>query len=129
MNKNQDKPTTTNIVFENTVCTQPWNLRTQELDISVDSWDTIEDCLAKMLVDKDEFITLTTANAHRNIRFIQATQIEDGITVELGIEEGDHTRLVEKTCTEEECLNIFQEFFSSADVQDLEKYHPVEFFT
>lgn len=129
MNKNQDRPTTTNVLFEKTVCTQPWNVRTQELDISVDSWDTIEDCLAAMLVDPDEFITLTTANAYHNIRFIQATQIKDGITVELGIEEGDHTRLVEKTCTEEECLNIFQEFFTSATVRNVEQYHPVEFFT
>ncbi len=88
----------------------------------------VEDCILDMLDDEDEFVTLTVGEALHRIRYVQACQFPEGITVQLGIEEGGHTRLVEKTCTEKECLEIFREFYDTASVQNVEAYTPVEFF-
>ena len=59
---------------------------------------------------------------------MQACRGTDGIIVELGMEKESHTNLVEKICTEEECLEIFREFYDSTYVRDVEQYNPVEFF-
>lgn len=128
MFKKKEKKTTTDVLFGKTVCTIPWNVRTQEKDETVDSWEDAEDCILDMFGDEDEFVTLTTADARHNIRYIQACQGKEGIIVQAGIEEGEHTRLVEKVCLEEECLDIFEEFYHSANVQGLDQYKPVEFF-
>ena len=128
MNEKRDKKTTTDVLFKKTVCEVPWNLRTQEIDKPVSSWDIVENCLWEMFDDEEEFVTLTTADARYNIRYVQASQIDDGIIVQLGIEEGEHTKLVEKVCTEEECMKIFEEFYTSSFVQNWEKYTPVEFY-
>lgn len=128
MKEKEEKKTTTNVLFQKTVCNVPWNVRTQEVDKAVSSWEAIEDYLWEMFDDENEFVTLTTADARYNIRYVQATQADGEIVVQLGIEEGENTKLVEKMCTEEECLNIFQEFYTSVYVQDWETYTPVEFY-
>ncbi len=122
------KQTTTDVTFQNTVCNVPWNIRTQEQDCSVSSWDEIEDCVLGMFADADEFVTLTAGDAPYHIRYVQAAQTGEGIDVELGIEEGDHTRLVGKNCSQKECMDIIREFYQTLNVQNQEKYKPVEFF-
>ncbi len=121
--------TTTDITFENTTCHVPRNVRTQEIDREVSSWEFVRACILDMFADEDEFVTLTIAEIQYGIRFVQACRGADGIIVELGMEKENHTNLVEKTCTEEECLEIFREFYDSTYVRDVEQYHPVEFFT
>lgn len=79
-----------------------------------------------MFEDEDEFVTLTVGELLHQIRYIQAAQTGSGIIVQLGIEEGEQTRLVEKECTQEECMNIFRVFYESALVQNLEEYAPVK---
>ena len=62
------------------------------------------------------------------IRFIQSTQLKTGgITLELALETPQGTRLVEKDCTQQECLEIFREFYNTTSVQGVEQYTPVEF--
>ena len=124
---NQNKETTTEITFKNTACTSNRTVRTQEIEEQNPSWNMVKECLQTMFEYEDEFVVLTVADAPDGIRFIQAAQIKDGITVQLGIEGITSTRLVEKTYTEEECLEIFQEFYQSSHVQNIEEYHPVEF--
>ena len=128
MFRKKEKKTTTDVLFGKTVCNVPWNVRTQEKDQAVDSWRDVEDCILDMFADDNEFVTLTTADARYNIRYVQACPGKEGIIVQVGIEEGEHTRLVEKTCLEEECLDIFDEFYHFTTVQNLEQYKPVEFF-
>ncbi|MDE7312224.1 MAG: hypothetical protein K2N87_11510 [Eubacterium sp.] len=129
MGQNQERQLTTDVTFEKTECTAPKTISTQEItDQEISSWMAVENCLWDMFEDADEFVVLTLEEIQHQIRYVQAAQIEDGIIVQLGIEEGDHTRLVEKACTKEECCEIFQEFYNSSYVQDVEQYKPVQFY-
>ncbi|MCI8284936.1 MAG: hypothetical protein HFE90_06705 [Firmicutes bacterium] len=128
MSENQKRETTTNVLFEKTVCEAPKNIRTQYEDKPVEYWTEVEDCIFDMFEDEDQFITLTVANARHNIRFVQACRISGGINVQIGVEDEKNTKLFEKTCTEDECLDIFKEFYNSSYIHDVEKYSPVEFF-
>lgn len=128
MSENQERKTTTDVLFEKTVCEAPKNIRTQYEDRPVEYWTDVEDCIFDMFEDENQFITLTVADACHNIRFVQACRINEGINVQIGIEDEEHTKLFEKTCTEDECLDIFKEFYADAYVRDTEKYSPVEFF-
>lgn len=127
MNENQGKKLSTEVVFENTICNVHRELKTQESERAVDSWDEVEDGIWGMLEDENEFVVLTVGELLHQVRYVQAAQISDGIIVQLGIEEGGQTRLVEKKCTQEECLNIFREFYDSALVHNIEMYTPVKF--
>ena len=127
--QNKKTPKTTDVTFKNTVCHVPWNVRTQEIDKSVFSWEEIEDCIFGIFADSDEFVTLTTGeDIPYHIRYVQATQCNEGIVVQVGIEEGEKTRLVEKVGSQKECMDILREFYNTLNVQDLEKYKPMEFF-
>jgi hypothetical protein len=128
MSQNKSTKTTTDVRFGKETCFFPRKIGTQSGERRVDSWQEVEDCLWDMFTDEDEFVTLTLAEIHHNIRYVQACQFQEGITVQLGVEEDDYTRLVEKTCSEAECMDIFREFYESSYVRDFEKYKPVEFF-
>lgn len=128
MGKEEERKTTTDVLFGKTDCNMAKNVRTQEIDKLASSWEMVEECLLEMFLDDNEFVTLTIEEIHHNIRYVQACQAEDQIVVQLGIEEGDKTRLVEKMCMEDECMDIFYEFYNSTSVRNLESYHPVEFF-
>ena len=124
------KKKTDTVLFKKTVCNVPWNIRTQEIDCEVHYWGEIEDCIQDMFRDADEFVTLSTGELCGSIRFVQACQERNGtgIIVELGLEENDHTKLVERVCqSEEECLAIFEEFYQTGNVKDWKDYSPVEF--
>lgn len=128
MNQNKDRKTTTDVTFEKVMCSLPRKIGTQSGEKEVHSWQEVEDRLWDMFTDEDEFVTLTMAEIRYHIRYIQACQIQDKITVQLGVEEKDRTKLVEKTCSEAECMDIFREFYDSSYVWDIDKYKPVEFF-
>lgn len=125
--QNEERKTTTDVTFGKLICNEKRTVRTQEIEKNNPSWDMVEDCLWNMFEDDDEFVVLSVANACDNIRYVQATQITDGIIVQLGIEDDSSTRLVEKPCTEDECRNIFHEFYQSSHVQNVEEYRPVAF--
>ena len=127
MKEKQEKKLTTEVVFGKTICNVPRNVRTQEVDRPVDSWKEVAGYILDMFEDEDEFVTLTVGELLHQIRYIQAAQTGSGIIVQLRIEEGEQTRLVEKECTQEECMNIFRVFYESALVQNLEEYTPVKF--
>ena len=117
------------MLFEKTSCSVPHNIRTQTVDETAEDWQDVLVCVMGIFDDEDEFVTLTVGDARHNIRFVQATRARNGggIIVQLGIEDEKYTRLVEKLCGEEECVEIFHGFYSSADVKDLDKYKPVRF--
>lgn len=129
MDQNQEKKLSTEVTFQKTECIAPKTISMQQItDHAVSSWETVENCLLDMFEDADEFVVLTLEEIHHQIRYVQAAQIKEGVIVQLGIEEGDHTRLVEKECTKEECCEIFQKFYNSSYVQDVEQYKPVQFY-
>lgn len=127
MSDNENRKTTTDITFGKVTCSESY-AENQNGKRKADTWRTVEDMIYEMFDDADQFVTLTLNDIDYNIRYVQATQVNDGITVQLGIEEGEHTKLVEKICSEDECLDIFEEFYYSSAVSDIEEYKPVEFF-
>ncbi len=125
----QKAKTSTDVTFENKNFPTQNTVSTQTVtDQAVSSFQMVEDYLWDMFGDEDEFVVLTLADILHQIRFVQAAQIKNGLIVQLGIEEGDRIRLVEKECTREECMDIFREYYNSSYVRDVEKYKPVAFY-
>ena len=78
--------------------------------------------------DPDQFVTLTQPKAVNGIRFMQACLVNGEPVVQLGLEEGGKTRLVEKTCASNaECEAIFYLFYDYSSVKDVRDYTPVQF--
>lgn len=122
---------TSDVTFKNTQCNVPHQITTSEWDREIHSWEEAEDAVLAMQAEEVEFVVLTTGDARHGIRFIQSVPLPDrpGFTVELALEEGDHTRLVEKEFrTGEECLAVFREFYETSFVHDMEEYQPVRFY-
>lgn len=86
----------------------------------------IEVYLEDMFDDPEQFVILTAPEPRHKVRYVQACVQDEGIEVELGIQE-EGTRLLGRLCTEEECYRIFMDFYDNAFVPDLSEYRPVEF--
>ena len=114
------------VVFQKVKSQQGFTLENQERKLTDFRDIDIEDYLADMFVTADQFVILTAPMAQDKVRFVQACTHDDGIEVELGIED-EGTRLYYKMCSEEECYRIFLDFYDGVFDPDMEKYEPVEF--
>lgn len=92
------------------------------------TWDDVSGYINKMFDNSQEFITLTLAEAVYSIRFMQAARIEDGISLQLGIEENGATRIVEKICDREQTVAYMDIFFQYGNVEDVAEFLPLEFY-
>ena len=79
-----------------------------------------------MFITPDQFVVLTAPKAQNKVRYVQACTHDDGIEVELGIEEKG-THLYYKMCSQQECYRIFLDFYDNAFIPKMEEYSPVEF--
>lgn len=122
------KQTTTDVTFGTVTCISPTTLGSQDGERHNVSWQQVEDGLEDVFGDSNQFLVLTLQEIRHNIRYVQATQCDEGIVVQLGIEKNNATRLVEKICSEQECIDIFREFYGSSFVKNIQEYKPVEFF-
>ncbi len=114
------------VVFQKVSSQQGFTLENQDRKLTDFRDVDIEDYLADMFVASDQFVILTAPMAQDKVRFVQACTHDDGIEVELGIEE-EGTRLYYKMCSEEECCRIFLDFYEDGFVPDMKEYKPVEF--
>ncbi len=114
------------VVFQKVKSQQGFTLENQERKLTDFRDIDIEDYLADMFVTADQFVILTAPMAQDKVRFVQACTHDDGIEVELGIED-EGTRLYYKMCSEEECYRIFLDFYEDRFVPDMKEYKPVEF--
>ncbi len=114
------------VVFQKVSSQQGFTLENQDRKLTDFRDVDIEDYLADMFVASDQFVILTAPMAQDKVRFVQACTHDDGIEVELGIEE-EGTRLYYKMCSEEECCRIFLDFYEDRFVPDMKEYKPVEF--
>lgn len=129
MDQNTQGQTTTDMTFGKVTCYAPKTVRMQEIsDRPASSWEMVRNCLLDMFEDENEFVVLTLQDIKENVRFVQAAQAESEIVVQLGMEEGDHTRLVEKECSEETCMEIFRKFYDTSQVDEIDAYQPVKFY-
>ncbi len=114
------------MLFKKTDCERS-TVRNQCDEIYADSWETVLDFLNKMFDDPEEFVVLSLAEIKHNIRYVQSALVTNGLTVQLGIEEENGTRLVEKLCSEAECIEIFREFYNTTNVVNINEYSEVKF--
>lgn len=117
------------VVFQNIKKQEGFTLRNQERELYDFRDIDIEDYIADMLVTPDQFVVLTAPAAQNHVRFVQATVHRSGeLEVELGVENEDGTRLYYKYCSEEECYQIFLDFYDNYGFSpDLKEYKPVGF--
>ena len=103
-------------------------IRTQYEEKSADKWETVLDCINNMIDEGgDEFVVLTLVDIGHSIRYVQSAPVGELFTVQLGVEEENGTRLIEKLCPEEEVIEIFREFFNTTNVANIDEYTEVEF--
>lgn len=114
------------VVFQKVMSPQGFTLENQERKLTDFGDADIEDYLKDMFERDDQFVVLTAPVPQYKVRYVQACTHDDGIEVELGIEE-EGTRLYYKMCSEEECRKIFLDFFRNAFVPKMEEYESVKF--
>lgn len=114
------------VVFQKVSSQQGFTLENQDGKLTDFRDVDIEDYLADMFVTPDQFVVLTAPEPQHKVRFVQACTHDDGIEVELGMEDGG-TRLYYKMCSEEECYRIFLDFYEERFVPNMKEYKPVEF--
>lgn len=103
-------------------------LQNQDRKIENPTRTDLDTYLNDMFVGVNEFVILTHAKAKNGVRYVQACLAGTKWIVQLGIEEGNATRLVEKSCfTSKECVDIFYLFYEFGTVENLEEYVPVQF--
>lgn len=122
---------TDTVTFQNTPCPVPHLITTSEGEHEITRWEEAEDAVLAMMAEEVEFVILTAGDARHGIRFVQSVPLADrpGFTVELALEEGDRTRLVEREFpTQEACLAVFREFFETASVTGIDQFRPVKFY-
>ena len=117
------------MVFKTMKEQKTFSLSSQEKNLMEFGTEELEDLLENMLVTLDEFVVLTAPKAQgQQIRYVQARAKDDSeIKVELGVEESDGTHLYYKICEEEECFQIFLDFFEGRLKVKMDEFQPVQF--
>lgn len=115
------------VLFQNINSQEGFTLRNQERELHDFEEIDIELYLNDMFITPRQFVVLTAPVAQNQIRYVQATVHSNGeLEVELGIEK-ENTQLYYKICSEEECYQIFLDFYHNAFNPDRKEYKPVEF--
>lgn len=115
------------MLFEKTENTRS-TVRNQCDEVPADSRETVREFLDIMFndEDKDEFVVLSLAGT-QPIRYVQSAWTKNGLTVQLGVDEENGTRLIEKFCSEEECVNLFREYYNTKNVSNISEFTEVKF--
>lgn len=92
------------------------------------AWEDVDARLHKMMDVNDEHVLLTLKQATYGVRFMQAAQTAGGYDLQVGIEEGEQSKLVERIVDANELKERFQNFHRYGYVDDLGKFTPVNFF-
>lgn len=114
------------VVFQKVKAQQGFTLENQDGKLTDFSDIDIEKYLENLFITPDQFVILTAPEAQYKVRYVQACTHDEGIEVELGIEE-EGTCLYYKICSKEECRRIFLDFFDNVFIPKMDEYKPVEF--
>ena len=126
--QNKTQNSSKEVVFEKVRQSVPMKLENfYDQPILNPTWDDVEFRIRKMLDTADEHVLLCLGTASYGVRYIQSASIPGGYTLQLGLEQGDQTRLVEKDVTPSEIREIFEKFYKFGIVDDIDKYKPVTF--
>lgn len=92
------------------------------------SWDEVLVRIRKMIDVNDEHVLLTLKQATYGVRYMQAASAPGGYDLQVGLEEGDQTKLVDKIVSEQELLDRFETFYRYGYVDNLGEFKPVQFY-
>ena len=92
------------------------------------SWDDVAARIRKMMDVNDEHVLLTLNQATYGVRYMQAAQTAGGYDLQVGLEEGNQSKLVEKIVNNQELFDRFQIFYRYGYVDNLGEFTPVQFF-
>ena len=92
------------------------------------SWGDVVTRIRKMIDVNDEHVLLTLKEATYGVRYIQAASAPGGYDLQVGMEEGNQTKLVDKIVSEKELFDRFEVFYNYGYVDNLGEFKPVEFF-
>ncbi len=122
------KTETTNVAFKAVKYTGQVTLENNfDGVINNPKWDDVNGYINIMLDNDEEFVTITLIEAIYGIRYMQTSKISGGITVQLGLEENNTTRLVEKICDKEQLIEYMNDFYQFGYVNDVASFKPVKF--
>lgn len=113
-------------IFVFFVCVPPSNTPPVDFMWALFPPAPIEKYLENLFITPDQFVILTAPEAQYKVRYVQACTHDEGIEVELGIEE-EGTCLYYKMCSQEECRRIFLDFFDNIFIPGMDEYKLVEF--
>ncbi len=92
------------------------------------SWDEVYLRIRKMIDVSDEHILLTLKQSVYGVRYMQACSVPGGYDLQVGLEEGNQSKLVDKIVDEKELIERFETFYRYAYVDNLGEFKPVEIF-
>ena len=92
------------------------------------SWDEVLVRIRKMIDVNDEHVLLNLKQATYGVRYMQAASAPGGYDLQVGLEEGDQTKLVDKIVSEQELLDRFEIFYRYGYVDNLGEFKPVQFY-
>ena len=117
------------MIFKNMPEEETFTLRNQENELTEFGPEEIKEYLEDLFVTPDQFVVLSAPKVQgQKIRYVQAcVQKDGGIETELGIEQEEGTTLLYKMCQDEECIQIFLDFFAGRLQVNMDKYEPVSF--
>ncbi len=92
------------------------------------SWEDVMVRIRKMIDVNDEHVLLTLKQATYGVRYMQAASAPGGYDLQVGMEEGDQTKLVDKIVAEQELFDRFETFYRYGYVDNLGEFKPVQFY-
>ena len=92
------------------------------------TWEDVTARIRKMMDVNDEHVLLTLKQSVYGVRYIQAASAPGGYDLQVGMEEGNQTKLVNKIVDSKELFERFDTFYRYAYVDNLGEFKPVEFY-
>lgn len=126
--KDMGKKLTADVEFEKMREGTDFTIENQDGSKAVAGEADVYEYVETMLGDAEQFVTLCAPKALGGIRYVQACLVAAGIEVEIGVEDGEATKLYSKLCGEEELKGIFVDFYHGRFRPERSLYEPVEFF-
>ena len=92
------------------------------------TWDDVTARIRKMMDMNDEHVLLTLKQSVYGVRYMQAATAPGGYDLQVGLEEGNQTKLVDKIVGDQELFERFEVFYRYAYVDNLGEFKPVQFY-
>jgi len=127
--KGSKRETTSDVAFQNVEYTGGSVLENfYDAPIQNPTWDDVLIRIRKMTEANDEHVLLTLKEATYGVRYMQAASAPGGYDLQVGMEEGYQTKLIDKIVGEKELYERFATFYKYGYVDNLGEFKPVEFF-